>query len=94
MGRHCWLSLAAQHGSKAGNASLWVPAERLPQFLAIWPQATLEPPISAPHPYSKRNWALEDALVEILRGRLEGVGPVTEAELAGLLDLPATDDRR
>ena len=73
---------------KAGNVSLWVPAERLPQFLAIWPQATLEPSISAPHPYSKRNWAPEDALVEISRGRLEGVGPVTEAELADLLDLP------
>jgi len=32
----------------------------------------------------------DDALVEILRARLEGVGPVTEAELAALLDLPAT----
>jgi len=74
---------------KAGPLSLWVSAERLPQFLAIWPQAALEPPISAPHPYSKRNWALEDALVEILRGRLEGVGPITEAELAGILDLSA-----
>ena len=75
----------------AGNASLWVPAERLPQFLAIWPQATFEPSISAPHPYSKRNWALEDALVEILRGRLEGIGAVTEAELAVLLDLPGSE---
>ena len=73
---------------KAGNVSLWVPAERLPQFLAIWPQARLEPSISAPHPYSKRNWAPEDALVEISRGRLQGVGPVAEAELADLLDLP------
>ena len=75
---------------KAGNISLWVPAERLPQFLAIRPRSELEPPISAPHPYSKRNWAPDDALVEILRGRLEGAGPVTEAELAALLDLPAT----
>src|SRR5262249_39866210 len=76
---------------KADTISIWIPAERLPQFLAIWPQATLEPPISAPHPFSQRNWQPEDALVEILRGRLEGSGPVAEAELAGLLGLPLSD---
>jgi ATP-dependent Lhr-like helicase len=73
---------------KAGNISIWVPAERLPQFLAIWPQAVLEPSISTPHPFSQRNWHPEDALVEVLRGRLEGSGPVTETELANLLELP------
>jgi ATP-dependent helicase Lhr and Lhr-like helicase len=73
---------------EAENLSLWVPAERLPQFLAIWPEATLEPSISAPHPFSRRNWSPDDALVEILRGRLEGAGPITEAELARLLKLP------
>ena len=89
-----WAATLAQSGRaarfKAGSISLWIPAKRLPQFLAIWPHSTLEPPISAPHPYSRRNWEPDDALVEILRGWLEGVGPVTEAELAALLDLPAT----
>jgi ATP-dependent helicase Lhr and Lhr-like helicase len=75
---------------EAENLSLWVPAERLPQFLAIWPEATLEPSISAPHPFSRRNWSPDDALVEILRGRLEGAGPITEAELAHLLKLPVS----
>jgi ATP-dependent helicase Lhr and Lhr-like helicase len=75
---------------KAANTSIWVAAERLPQFLALWPQATLDPSISAPHPFSQRNWQPEDALVEILRGRLEGAGPVTETELASLLGLPRT----
>lgn len=70
------------------GAVLWVAAERLPQFLALWPRAKLDPPITAPPPYSKRNWSPDDALVEILRGRLEGQGPVTQAALADLLGLP------
>jgi ATP-dependent Lhr-like helicase len=73
---------------KTEALSIWVAAERLPQFLAIWPQATLEPSISAPRPFSQKNWQPEDALVEILRGRLEGSGPVAETELAALVGLP------
>jgi ATP-dependent Lhr-like helicase len=73
---------------KTEKKSVWVAAERLPQFLAIWPQAAIEPAISAPQPFSQRNWQPEDALVEILRGRLEGSGPVTETEAANLLGLP------
>ena len=29
-------------------SELWVAAERLPQFLALWPEARLDPPIAAP----------------------------------------------
>src|SRR5215469_9374282 len=29
------------------HATFWVTAERLPQFLAVWPMATLDPPIAA-----------------------------------------------
>ena len=66
---------------------LWVAAERLPQFLALWPEARLDPPIAAPAPHADRHWSEEEALVEILRGRLEGLGPVTETELAAPLGL-------
>jgi ATP-dependent Lhr-like helicase len=78
----------AQPGGRfRGNEEkrLWVAAERLPQFRAIWPDATLDPPISAPATYADREWSREEALVEILRGRLEGLGPVTEAALAAPL---------
>src|SRR5207237_189878 len=61
---------------------LWITAERLPEFRALWPTATLMPEIAAPSPFAARNWSPEEALVEILRGRLEGQGPVTEAALA------------
>jgi ATP-dependent Lhr-like helicase len=60
---------------------LWVAAERLPQLQAVYPNALLEPPITAPESVGRITWAFEDALVEIVRGRLEGLGPVTIDEL-------------
>jgi ATP-dependent Lhr-like helicase len=65
----------------------WVAAERLPQFMALWPDARLDPPVAAPGPHAARDWSAEEALVEILRGRLEGLGPVSETELAAPLGL-------
>ncbi len=68
---------------------LWVAAERLPQFLALWPEARLDPPIEAPGSHVARRWSPDEALVEILRGRLEGLGPVSETALAAPLRLTA-----
>jgi len=58
-----------------------VPAERLPQIAAVYPNPDLEPPIVAPESVSRIAWTFEDALVEIIRGRLEGLGPVTVEQL-------------
>ena len=41
----------------------------------------LQPTIAAPESVSRNSWTLEEALVEIFRGRLEGLGPVTVDEL-------------
>ena len=60
---------------------LWVAAERLPQLQPNYPNAQLEPPIVAPESVSRTTWTAEDALVEIVRGRLEGLGPVTVGQL-------------
>jgi ATP-dependent helicase Lhr and Lhr-like helicase len=57
--------------------NLWVAAERLPQLLAVFSDAKLEPPITAPESVSRTTWTVEDALTEVLRGRLEGLGPTT-----------------
>ena len=64
------------------HIDLWVAAERLPPLRAIHEQASLTPQIEPPASYAGEEWSPEDALVEILRGRLEGLGPVTVAELA------------
>jgi ATP-dependent helicase Lhr and Lhr-like helicase len=75
----------------ARQVALWVAAERLPQFQALWPSAAFDPPIVVPALYADRVWSAEEALVDILRGRLEGLGPVTEARLAEPLGLAAKD---
>ncbi len=62
----------------------WVVAERLPLFRALWPDARLAPSITAPAAYEKE-WPREEAMVEILRGRLEGQGPATKTAFAAAL---------
>jgi ATP-dependent Lhr-like helicase len=73
--------LKADRRASVLDKRLWVAAERLPQLLAIFPSATLDPLIVAPESVSRVTWTAEDALVEILRGRLEGLGPVTVDQL-------------
>jgi len=70
---------------------LLVAAERLPQLQAVFPGASLRPLIVAPDAYSQITWTREDALVEIVRGRLEGLGPVTAKNLAGSLGISVRD---
>jgi len=64
-----------------GIQNLWVAAERLPQIQSVFSSATLEPPITAPESVARTTWTSEDALVEIIRGRLEGLGPATVDQL-------------
>ena len=89
-----WLFTLAQQKRatklELPEAALWISAERLPQFRALWPNALLTPDIVAPDGYAAKNWPPEDALVEILRGRLEGLGPVSQSALtAGLALAPS-----
>ncbi len=68
-------------------ATVWIAVERLPQFQALWPTASVDPTISVPAPYAERSWSRDESLTEILRGRLEGLGPVAENVLAAPLGL-------
>ena len=85
-----WLDELAAHRRAAlidaAGTRVWIAAERLPHFRALWPGLVTEPAITAPAAYDKE-WSRDAALVEILRGRLEGLGPVTEAALAAPLGL-------
>jgi ATP-dependent Lhr-like helicase len=89
-----WLTeLAGQKRAArldAGETTLWISAERLPHFRTLWPRAKLEPAISAPAA-SCHECSRDDALVEVLRGRLEGLGPVTQDALAAPLYLAQSD---
>ena len=58
----------------ADENSFWVAAESLPMLHSVYPAANLEPQISAPEPFASRAWSPEEALTEIVRGRLQALG--------------------
>ena len=89
-----WRPLAeelarARRATRFGDR-IWVAAERLPEFDALLPRAPRAPEIETPSEYRK-TWTREDALVEIVRDRLQGLGPVTAHALAAPLGLSAAD---
>ena len=77
-----WLLALAQSRRAAlltaQEGVFWVPAERLRQFEAVYPGAVVEPAI-APPASADQAWEPDAALVELVRGRLEGQGPLTLA---------------
>ena len=81
-----WLAALARDNRvtrlQTPQATLWVAAERLAQFRALWPDGALSPDDRAAADEAQREWSRDEALAEILRGRLEGMGPV-DARRAG-----------
>jgi ATP-dependent Lhr-like helicase len=65
----------------------WVAVEQLPMLRAIYPGCSAEPALSVPAEYASRQWERPEALRELLRGRLQGLGPTSSAELASELQL-------
>ena len=63
---------------------LWITAERIPELLAIHP--SLELPITAP-PSRQKPWTREAAILELIRGRMTLVGPITANALARSLSI-------
>ena len=83
-----WLAALARAGraTRLSNG-LWTAAERLAEAQALYPEATLHPPLK-PLPEYATTGPREDVLRELLRARLGGLGPVTQATLAASLQLP------
>lgn len=73
------------------GASLWFAAERLPHAQVLHPGAKHAPAIEAPAEFMAQAWTREDALVELLRTRLSGLGPVPAMALADSLVVPQLD---
>jgi ATP-dependent Lhr-like helicase len=86
-----WLAKLARDRRVAqirhGDALFWITAERSPQFRALWPDLIMTPTVEAPAAYAERAWSPDESLIEILRGRLEGLGPVTQETLAASLGM-------
>ena len=81
-------NLSSQRGEET---NVWVAAERLPQFEVLFPEAQCSPSIEAPEEFAAREWQREEALVEIVRSRLEGLGPTTVGAIAESLALPRAE---
>src|SRR5881296_2938374 len=70
---------------------LWVATERLPMVQAAFPGARNEPAVTPPERGLAKAWNREDAIRELVRGRLEVVGPTTATDLADALGFPQVD---
>ncbi len=73
----------------ADKDALWAPIERLTCIRALYPQAPMSPPL-VPLPGFDETWNEDDALVEIVRARLAGFGPLPLSAIARALVLPAS----
>ncbi|HLH90120.1 MAG TPA: DEAD/DEAH box helicase [Xanthobacteraceae bacterium] len=94
-GWSAWLAdLAASRRAtrlRTPSAALWVTAERLKQFQALWPGARLDSPIAPAGADAARAWSSDEALVEIVRGRLEGLAIIAPEALGQPLGLTSRD---
>ena len=81
-----WFDEGARSGGM--QESVWVAAERLPEIHVIHPGAAVEPAISAPSSRAARTWMRADAVLELVRGRMAVLGPVTAPALAASFALP------
>ncbi|HEY1724459.1 MAG TPA: DEAD/DEAH box helicase [Steroidobacteraceae bacterium] len=81
----------------AGRATLWqipgrdfwIATEQLPQVAAVYDSGRASPAVQVPTEYAQRHWQPEQALRELLRGRLQACGPTDVEHLARQLALPA-----
>jgi len=80
------------HDKRAGHLSngFWIAAERLPMLEAVYPDCAVTPSISAPDSERKKEWERSDAIRELVRGRMEVLGPTTAPALALFYKLPQT----
>jgi ATP-dependent helicase Lhr and Lhr-like helicase len=80
-----------EQGEEPLSADVWICAEKLPLWQAIHPSASMQPAIAAPAEFAAHPWTAEDALLELVRGRLTGLGPITVSALASSLSVDASE---
>lgn len=88
-----WLASLAESGRATrlritADDALWLPTERLTCFQVLYPDTPFEPPLTAPKGYTD-TWSADDALLDVLRARLTGFGPLPIRAIAQALRLPA-----
>ncbi|WP_150807162.1 DEAD/DEAH box helicase [Pseudomonas fluorescens] len=87
-----WLQALADTGRASrlqinAGQSLWLALERLTLLRTLYPQVLLQPELQA-LPGFDEAWNGDEALVEVIRARLSGFGPLPLSEIAEPLALP------
>src|SRR2546426_996405 len=73
------------------DGRLWVATERLPMVQAAFPGVTNAPAVTPPEREQAKPWNREDAIRELVRGRLEVIGPTTATDIADVFGLAQSD---
>jgi ATP-dependent Lhr-like helicase len=81
-------TLLSVFSQPAAASTIWIAAERIPEILAIHPTMPFD---IAPPPSRVKEWQREDAIVEIIRGRMSLLGPTTAAELSSSMRIDEKD---
>lgn len=89
-----WLDTLGASGRVArfdtGRVTLWTAAERLPLLEGAWPNGRVTRAVEVPSALRQTHESRSDALREVIRGRLQAVGPITGAALGEPLDLSSS----
>lgn len=75
---------------RTSGPPLWTATEQLPLVSAIWNDAKPRPQVAVPVGV-RRNWTREEALLHVVRGRIECAGPTTADAIAAELGLSRGD---
>ena len=73
------------------GVTVWIAAERQAWFGNLELPITFDPPLHLPESLAESKASREEVLTEIIRGRLEGLGPVTADRLAADIGLPIAE---
>jgi len=85
------LTSAGRAGRLLHEPPLWIAAERVPMVQAVFPDVASEPSLVVPERERAKTWTREDGIRELVRGRLEVVGPTTSAGVGRSLGLTTGD---
>jgi ATP-dependent Lhr-like helicase len=75
----------------SGPNIFWVCAECLPLVTAVYPGARLDPHVEPPADKKEKVWQREEAITDLVRGRLQSVGPITARDMAETLGLALSE---
>ena len=68
----------------------WIATERVPLIKSIWPEVRAKPDVTAPAGV-RQEWPREEAILYLIRGRVECCGPTTIEAMAALFRLHPSD---